>query len=156
MALYQVSYLYLYLHGHTMLYIVETQSVQCGASDAAHESGKGSAQRRASERRQLMKILGKLERAAWLTPRNTFLLVLHGYYCTKFGRSASNRLGIGRVPEIAWVPTLGVGGMVTPISPPVLSCHIRSNRASVIVEIRQKFDPSSRVPPFKVTQGHWN
>ena len=34
--------------------------------------------------------------------------------------------------------------------------HIRSNHTSVIMEIRRKSWPLPHVPPFKVTQGHWN
>jgi len=88
-------------------------------------------------------------------------LLLHPRYHIKFGRSRSNRLGIGSV--IA--KYLG-GARFRPWDRGVVDSleicfsstmcyhakfgHSRSNYTSVIMEIRQK------ILPFKVTKGHMN
>jgi len=87
-------------------------------------------------------------------------------YLTKYSRFKSNSLGVGRVPKIfvtqlnaPWNRARG-WPLETRFS---ITCviyyakigHSGSNHTSVdIGDSPEMLDP--RVPPFKVTQGHWN
>ena len=100
---------------------------------------------------------------AWLTPR--YMPNPHMCYHVKFGSSASksmqNRTEPPVLGRVGLLP-LAVWTWLTPRNTPLPTCYrcaecdrSRSNDTSIIKEIRQK-NLTPRVPPFKVTQGHWN
>jgi len=116
---------------------------------------------------------------AWLTlppeTRHSFtfvgmpLLVVQGQtlgqthicYPIKFGRCISNRLGIGRDPKNwgRWDPAPSDGEWTHMLLLHLFYSanfgHSRSNHTTVNMEIPPQ-NLIHHVPPFRVTQGHWN